>query len=266
MTPRFPISATVRAPGRFVDRLASFGTISFPVRYGLLEHPKEGVVLVDTGYGRELWEIPGWQAALYRGLLRPRLRPEGDVDAVLSASGMERSDVRHVVATHLHPDHVCGLGRFTKATIHVSRKALAQWSASPRLLDGAHGLLRGLLPDPRGMDVRVMEDAPSVPLPWGLRGNDLLGDGSIVSLPLPGHMPGHSGVLFGHLDVPLIYAVDVSWTRAGYRRSDDPPYPARLAIDDATLARASCRAIREAEEWGARIALCHDPEPLAEDE
>ncbi|KQS67600.1 hypothetical protein ASG32_30395 [Methylobacterium sp. Leaf361] len=264
MSLSFHVSATVRAPARFVDRSAPPGKVDFPVRYGLLLHPRHGPILVDTGYSRELWALQGFQAALYRRLLAPTLRPEGDVEATLARHGLRAGDVRHVIITHLHPDHACALRRFPRARVHASRPALAQWAAPPGLLDGAHGLLRGLLPNLAVVDAAPFEDVPGVLLPWGGRGRDLLGDGSVVSVALPGHMPGHSGIMFAG-DAPLFYAVDVAWTRAGYRRDEDPPYPARLAVADLPTARASAALVRRAEETGVRVALCHDPETLPED-
>jgi glyoxylase-like metal-dependent hydrolase (beta-lactamase superfamily II) len=265
MSLSFPVSATVRAPGRFVDGAAPPGKVTFPVRYGLLLHPRHGAVLVDTGYSRELWALSGFQAAAYRRLLSPTLRAEGDVDAVLGRAGVGREDVRHMIVTHLHPDHVSALARFSRSRIHLGRAALAQWSAPPSILDASHGLLRGLLPGPGSIDAVAFENSPRVPLPWGGHGHDLFGDGSVVSVALPGHMSGHAGILFDREGDPLLYAVDVSWTRAGYRAGGHPPYPARLAVADLASARESADAVRRAEEAGIRVALCHDPEPLPED-
>lgn len=264
MSLRFPTSSRVEAEARTVDGTRT-GRVSFPVRYGLFAHRRLGPILVDTGYTRELAALRGLHAALYRRLLAPALDPTMDPEAVLAREGLRPSDVRHLVLTHLHPDHASGLARFGHAVIHASRRTIETWTAQPGRAEALHGLLRGLLPAVGAMRVSAVEHAPRVPLPWGGSGHDILGDGSMVAVPLPGHMAGHVGVLFPDRDRPLLYAVDASWTRAGYREGRLPPLPLRLSLDDPGEARASMRAVLAAEDWGAEVVLCHDPQDLDPD-
>jgi glyoxylase-like metal-dependent hydrolase (beta-lactamase superfamily II) len=54
-----------------------------------------------------------------------------------------------------------------------------------------------------------------LPLPWDLlgRGHDLLGDGSLIGVPLPGHSPGHMGLLLrDHEQRDVLLAADSSWS------------------------------------------------------
>lgn len=263
MTLSFPISSTVRARGRTVDRLAAPGRVEFPVRYGLLFHPRQGPVLIDTGYTRELWAVRGMEAAIYRGLLAPKLLAAQDPSAVLERAGLRPADVRHVIVTHLHPDHISALGRFHGARIYASEETLNLWSARRSMMDGLYPLLRGLLPPFDSANVAPVESASNVALPWGGVGRDLFGDGTIVTLPLPGHVSGHLGVFFPERDIPILYGVDVAWVRSGYRHGRLPPVPLRAAIKDVRQAKESAEIVRRAERWGAVVVLCHDPEPLA---
>jgi glyoxylase-like metal-dependent hydrolase (beta-lactamase superfamily II) len=77
----------------------------------------EGLVLVDTGFGIEDARDP-------RRLGVQRLvgaRPEVETTALkqLERLGFAAGDVRHIVTTHLDPDHTGGLPDFPAAEVHV---------------------------------------------------------------------------------------------------------------------------------------------------
>jgi glyoxylase-like metal-dependent hydrolase (beta-lactamase superfamily II) len=109
--------------------------------------------------------------------------------------------------------------------------------------------------------VRVVEDAPRVPLPWGGTGHDIFGDGSAVAVDLPGHMAGHFGLFFGKRERPLLYAADADWTLPPLLSGREPNWPARLVVHDREAARRSGELVRAATAWGADVLLAHDPEP-----
>lgn len=262
MTLIFPTSSVVRAPHWGADARQPFAWIDFPVRYGLFVHPTEGVVLIDTGYTRDLFTAPGLALSGYRLLMRPKLDASQDPETVLTGMGATLADVRHIIITHLHADHVSGLGRFANATLHASRETLALWSDPPRISDAHTALFRTLLPALGGRAVRAVEDARVAHLPWGGGGHDIFGDGTVLTLDLPGHMRGHMGVVFPERDMPVLYAVDTAWTSAGYREAVTPPYPLRALIHDHVAYEGSCARVLAAEAWGARVVLCHDPAPL----
>lgn len=262
MTLRFPTSSVVSAPEWGADASRPWKIVDFPVRYGLFEHPREGVVLIDTGYTRELLSARGADMALYRALLRPRLDDASEPGTLLARIGATAADVRHVVITHLHADHVSGLARLRRATIHASRATLRWWNAPPLLGDARHGMFRQFLPRLPDCTCQAFEDAAETPLPWGGTGRDILGDGTILAVDLPGHMTGHAGVAFVQREAPVLYAVDSAWTAAGYRRAVVPPYPLRAILDSLPAYKASNAQVLAAETWGARVVLCHDPDPL----
>ncbi|HMJ38052.1 MAG TPA: MBL fold metallo-hydrolase, partial [Verrucomicrobiae bacterium] len=77
----------------------------------------EELILVDTGFGIEDAQDP-------RRLGVQRLvnaRPEVGTTALkqLEGLGFTASDVRHIVTTHLDPDHTGGLPDFPAAEVHV---------------------------------------------------------------------------------------------------------------------------------------------------
>jgi len=173
--PVFANSAWVRTRDRLILKGAPFAPVDLPVRYGLLHHPTAGIVLIDTGYTPHALSAPNRSLALrsYSRLLGPKLRDEGQPEAVLARFGLTPADVGTVIVTHCHVDHLSP----------SSTAKLRDIADCPRKPAGAH------LGD----------------------GADLFGDGSVLAVDLPGHAEGHFGLLFPHLPAPLLYAVDAQW-------------------------------------------------------
>jgi glyoxylase-like metal-dependent hydrolase (beta-lactamase superfamily II) len=163
-----------------------------PVPVFLIEHPREGPVLVDTGYSASVADHPARTLGRATATLFEH-RPY-DLDALLARHGVRASDVRTVVMTHLHSDHASGLDRFPGATVVADRR---EWEIGDR---GGFGLAAGgYVPEVvRAVRRRqvVAFDEPGVrPLGPFDRTIDLFSDGSVVLLSTPGHSPGHTSVL-----------------------------------------------------------------------
>jgi N-acyl homoserine lactone hydrolase len=85
----------------------------------LIEHPKLGWVLVDTGSSKDALN-GGWPEAALKG--SPPFRTEADLlEARLASVGVKPADIDWLVITHLHIDHAGGLELFsgTKAGSRV---------------------------------------------------------------------------------------------------------------------------------------------------
>jgi Zn-dependent hydrolases, including glyoxylases len=229
------------------------------VRYGIALHPVEGPVLIDTGYDPHMMTVPaGLGLRLYRTLLPPRFDPEALPGPVLARMGASLADVRHVIVTHLHADHVAGLHALPAARLHLSPEALRQ--ATGRL-PRAKGVFAELLP--ADLVARAVAlSPPETPGPLGPM-SDIFGDGSLFALPLPGHARGHLGLWSPGQE--LLYATDAAWTLAGLRDDRETRLAVAAVSDDVRRSRATAEALRGFIAGGGRVALCHDPAPLPED-
>lgn len=83
----------------------------------LIETDRHGLVLVDTGFGlKDVHHPHRWPEPriplFFRSLLNIRLREAGTAARQVEALGFARSDVRHIVLTHLDFDHAGGLEDF----------------------------------------------------------------------------------------------------------------------------------------------------------
>ena len=94
---------------------------TLPVHAFLVEHP-DGLLLFDTGQTARAagpGYLPRWHPFLR--LSRFELDPGDEVAAQLRRLGVAPGDVRWVVLSHLHTDHVGGLDEFRHGEVIVAR-------------------------------------------------------------------------------------------------------------------------------------------------
>lgn len=254
--PLFFNSALVATPERFVLRGGSWCRIDVGVLYGLVLHPRHGPVLIDTGYGPRATEGErSTLLTLYGAVLRPRLQRGHLPIPQLAALGIRPGDVRRIIVTHFHPDHIAALRDFRNAQFVTSAAAWARVRAMSAMTRIHNGIFLELLPDDFEARIVPIETCAEVPTPLG-PSRDLMGDGSCLALDLPGHAIGHFGLLWPHLEQPLFYAVDTTWLLAALDRL--PIGPAQLIYSDAAAMHRSSELVRRARDAGWRIVLCHD--------
>lgn len=210
----------------------------FPALVGLLEHPTRGPFLFDTGYSEAFFAATrAFPGCLYRWATPVELPAEQRLGAQLVRLGVRPEDVQGLVLSHFHADHVAGLDAFPGRRVWATRaafeavRALGRWSGLCR----AH--LPALLPSDLGARLVPIEDATRCRLgePWSAlgEGHDLLGDGSLLAVLLPGHARGQVGLLVREESgLELLLAADAAWSTRALRESRPPAAPARLLIDD----------------------------------
>jgi glyoxylase-like metal-dependent hydrolase (beta-lactamase superfamily II) len=268
-SPVFANSATVDAAERLVLRGGAWAKRSLSVRYGLFLSQRAGPVLIDTGYTRHAISDHdrGLGLRAYSRTLSPRLVEAGQPEAILARFGIAPRDVTLIVVSHFHADHVSGLRLFPKARFLTSAAAWTSLTRRSALANLRHGIFLELLPPDFADRLDLIEDrALTGPLPHlGVAGHDLLGDGTMVSVPLPGHAPGHVGILFPQMKRPLPYAVDAQWLGEALPMDRRPGFPATLVADDRQALDHSSNRVESFAKAGGDVVLCHDPAPSPHD-
>ena len=196
---------------------------AIPCSVLVLQHPTEGLVLIDTGYGRRTAADPkdypgGMSVRLTQIEMRsPAADRLDDID-------LQPSDVKHIVITHLHHDHAGGIEDFPDATLWMDER---EWVA------GTHpSVFHGYDPRPyltrQPKFVRFYGTEPYGPFPAHV---DLFDDQSIILLPASGHTPGSIAVLVNLPHGSYLYTGDAAWLDANWEAPAPKGRLARTVIE-----------------------------------
>jgi glyoxylase-like metal-dependent hydrolase (beta-lactamase superfamily II) len=151
----------------------------------------DGLILVDTGVGsRDLLDVRGRLGPMFEHVVRPDTDPETTALAQVRALGFDPADVRHIIPTHLDPDHAGGLPDFPRATVHVF-EAEHRAAMHPTTLPERERYRRVHFSHGPRWDLRSEEGED-----WfgfrGVRAIDRFEE--LLLIPLQGHTRGHCGV------------------------------------------------------------------------
>lgn len=243
------------------------GGLASPRRIGcrcLLVECDAGLVLVDAGLGTQDLQHPvGRIGRRLAWTLRPRRERAQTALAQIEALGLDPAEVRHIVLTHLDPDHVGGIGDFPEATIHVALDEM-EAALEPRTdsehrryrpIQWAHGPDFRLYPAEEGDTWQQFERCKRLE---GLPPELLL-------VPLPGHTRGHCGVAVHAPGGWWLHAGDAFTQRRELTHGQRAAPAIRLfhrlvdedrALQRATLVRLQHLALRAADR--IQIVSAHD--------
>lgn len=181
------------------------GKRRFPAMVGLIHHEKYGWMLYDTGYSKRVFEN-GILSLLYQLLNKATVKQEDYITYKLFKKGIAKKEIKHIILSHAHPDHIGALPLFPEATI-VSTKQVFRTMDHPKLFDL---VFKNMKPSRKQKRFIPKEYAgSSFLLKYFGKVYDVIGDGSILGVPLDGHAKGQLGLYFP--EHKLLLAADASW-------------------------------------------------------
>ena len=203
------------------------GSLTKPLVTGLaaflVEHP-EGRVLVDAGVARNVREHLETTPLLLRTLASLSVKSP-TIDA-LAAQGLSPKDLRAILLTHSHWDHVSGLEDLREVPVWITPEELAHARS-----DDEGGKLYRQLEAQGPFQLHELAFDGSAYGPFATS-HDFFGDGAVVVVPMPGHTPGSVGVF---VNLPsgkrLLIIGDTSWTKEGVDWPAEKPWLARRMVD-----------------------------------
>lgn len=231
----------------------------------LLETERDGLVLIDTGFGTRDIARQTPLPRSFRTMLGPRLSGSETALAQIQALGRDPRDVRHIVVTHLDVDHAGGLSDFPEARVHLHAREHAAAMARSRRLERMRYLPEHWSHGPRwevySEDGDTWRGLPAVTRLRGL-------DSDVALVPMHGHTRGHSAVVVRAGDRWLVHAGDAYFHRGTLEGSAVPIGFAafeRLFQVDGAARRGSLGALRQlrAHYRDLDVFCAHDPVELA---
>lgn len=227
-----------------------WASLRFPALCGVIEHPTRGVILFDTGYSSHFFDATQpFPERAYRWVTPVTLAPQGTLVAQLARLGIPAAEVRHVIISHYHGDHIAGLKDFPQARFWSTRADFDALRTRSRWNNLRHGCLPALLPDDFTARLHFADETNHIALPRDFQpfddGFDLFGDGSVVAIPLPGHSAGQLGIAFQRADGrPVFLVADACWTKRALDRDQPPTWIASRIFDSRRDYRATFERLR----------------------
>lgn len=208
--------------GIFADRTLPWKKVRFYSRCFLLEHPKRGLILIDTGYGKDLIEATRTGIySLYRTLLPVTYTHEDSIVFQLERDGISLKDISYLIITHFHPDHIGALPEFTNIPWIYRSDILKRLMGFSKLRGVLHGFIRPLIPSvPKGS---IPIEESNFTKNWNSFSSlDLFGDETVHLVDLPGHATGQMGVAIQD----AFFIADAKWA------TDALPHPIGIFLQE----------------------------------
>ncbi len=231
--------------------------VSFPALVGLIRHRDFGPILFDTGYDDRFFAATDpFPERLYRMATPVDFEAGDSLPVQLARHGLTPGDIAGVFVSHFHGDHVAGLKGLPQARIFCAREGLRRVRRGDRFSRVRQGLLSTLVPDDIDDRAGFFEDLPAVTLPEDLapftHGGDVLGDGALIAVELPGHCPGHWGLLIQtQAQKPVFFIGDAAWSMTAITDNRPPPSFTTTLLGDTKTYRQSLGALQVVAQTGA---------------
>ncbi|MCX7747686.1 MAG: MBL fold metallo-hydrolase [Clostridia bacterium] len=211
--------------------------IVFPALFALIKHPEKGVILFDTGYSSHIFRSTGkFPYSFYRKITPIFLKKGESAKEQLAVMGISNDEVKYIILSHFHADHIGGCRDFPNAAFICSKTDYQKLKNKSGFRALRHGFIPSLLPSDFETRVEFLEEKEKAPLPIKNSvfddGYDLLNDKSIFGIPLPGHTGGQFGIMLKVPEGCFFFVSDACWLSDTYQKLIFPNKIAKLIIED----------------------------------
>ena len=225
-----------------------------PIPAFLVEHPGAGPLLIDTGlHPACVSDVASNMGAVGRFVYRIKMEHDQALRVQLPQRGVEPTQIRVVIMTHLHIDHASAVSEFPAATFVVDAR---EWEAADEggAREGYHARQFDHAFDWRSVDY---ESDPVQSFAGFAQSLDLFGDRSVRLVSTRGHTRGHQSVVLRTAGREVLVMGDAAYTIRSLHGESRP-----LLVTDGHLYQRSLKEIRRyLEQTPDALAIPgHDPD------
>lgn len=160
----------------------------------------------------------------------------------LATLNVDPASIKYVAVSHYHFDHIGQLADFPGATLLVGKNDWQVVTTDP----ATYGA------DPKPFEAWIKGGSKVEAV---ANDKDVFGDGSVTMLRLPGHTPGHNGLLVRLKRKPVLLTGDLAHFSENYKSNGVPTFNYNRAETLASLDRFK----KLADNLGATVIIQHEP-------
>lgn len=217
----------------------------------LLEHSKYGYILFDTGYSMDIYNC-GIIGKLYNIFNPTYVKEEDIIDYKLKKDNINPDEIKYIILSHLHPDHIGGLDKFKNAKIIISNKAYNSYS-KPKIQEL---IIKKFIPEWFEKNLIILNDKQlkSKKTKY-FEAYDLFEDGSILITNLDGHAYGQICAL---INDKIFLGADTCWGIDLIDKAKEMKFPATIIQNNYKEYVAVSKILDEMRKDEIKLLFSHD--------
>lgn len=226
----------------------------------LIKHRNHGYILYDTGYDIRLTKKASLLSRIKYFIstaLNPvTLNKNEMIDFQLKKLGINLNEIKYVILSHLHSDHIGRSKAFKNALFILTKDCYKnlQKSSFKALI------FKEFLPKDLDKRLKILDCNTTKDSFKFLPVTDLFNDNSMLISSISGHAKGQACVYFP--ERKLLIAADVSWRDEYISKVDKFKIIPKLIQDDFNEYKKNINLIKRIKKSGIKVIFSHEKQPI----
>jgi glyoxylase-like metal-dependent hydrolase (beta-lactamase superfamily II) len=238
--------------------------LHFYAVWALIQVPDLGYIMFDTGYSNHFESATqNFPEILYRFATPVQLKHEEKAIEILSKKGIHHSEIKYIIISHFHADHIAGLKDFPEAKLICTKDAFYQTQNLKGISAVSKGIIHKLIPNDIKERIVFIEDLSSQTInKFGITEYTWTQIPNFKLLLLPGHAKGMLG--FYDEGSNLLFATDAAWDEDCFNNGIMPLQVVRIFIDSWMDLKNTMEKLSRMkyDNSGMKIVFTHCPKTL----